>query len=179
MALVARIFQNISILVLIAVTLCLEYEIQVLCPNCKWWLVKLVLEFPLRQQSSSVVNPSRFCIYSFIISLLQIRVTRLMQTRFLALEVPRPHVKAVKTALESKDLRNRELKISRTPSSNTEKTCEEAYFIPTLIEIDEREAEEQNKGKVFQDLGINHLADCIHMATYGNPQSCETVSSKK
>src|SRR6266496_4393296 len=83
-------FRNISILVLIAVTLCLEYEIQVFCPNCKWWPVKLVLEFPLRQQSSSVVNPSRFCIYSFIISLLRIRVTRLMQTRFLALEVPRP-----------------------------------------------------------------------------------------
>ena len=99
-----------------------------------------------------------------------------MQTRFFAFEVPRPHVKAVKTALESKDLRNCELRIS---SLDTKKTCGEVYFVPTLIEIDENEAREQNKSKLFQDLGINHLADCIHITTYSNPQPCQASSSKK
>lgn len=102
-----------------------------------------------------------------------------MQTRFFALEVPRPHVKAVKTALESKDLRNRELKISRISSLGTNKTCGEAYFVPTLIEVDEREAGEQNKSEVFQDLGISHLADDIHITTYGNPQPYQSLNSKK
>jgi tRNA wybutosine-synthesizing protein 2 len=102
-----------------------------------------------------------------------------MQTQFFALEVPRPHVKAVKTALELKELRNREVKISRISSLGTEKTCGEAYFVPTLIEVDEQEEEEQNKSNVFQDLGISHLADDIHITTYGDPQLCQTSSSKK
>lgn len=102
-----------------------------------------------------------------------------MQTHFFALEVPRAHVKAVKTALESKDLRNREFKISRISSLDTEETCGEVYFVPTLIEVDGREVGEQSKSKIFQDLGINHLADYIHITTYSNPQPGQALNSKK
>src|SRR5579871_2115367 len=102
-----------------------------------------------------------------------------MQTRFFALEVPRLHVKAVKTTLESKNLRNRELKISRISYLDAEKTCGETYFVPTLIEVDERVEGKQNKTKVFQDLGISHLADYLHITTYDNSQPRQTLSYKK
>jgi tRNA wybutosine-synthesizing protein 2 len=83
-----------------------------------------------------------------------------MRSQFLTLEVPRHHVKAVKTALESKKLRGGNCKITRKASH------EEVYLMQSRIAATEGSMTEEGKSLLLRDLNLLSLQDDINISTY-------------
>lgn len=83
-----------------------------------------------------------------------------MGSQFLTLEVPRHHVKAVKTALESKKLRSGNCKITRKASN------EEVYLMQSRIAVTEGSMTEEGKSLLLRDLNLLSLQDDITVSTY-------------
>lgn len=88
-------------------------------------------------------------------------------SQLLALEVPRHHVKTVKSALESKGLRGRSCKIDPKPCLDGK--SRDIYLLQTLLETNENVMTDVWKEDIFRDLGILDLKDDIKALTYKCP----------
>ena len=86
-----------------------------------------------------------------------------MEGHLISLEVPRHHVKAVKTALESKNQRNRDFKIQ---SKDEQSNNVEIFVIQTLISARKGRVSDSEKLELFIDLGLSSLVDEIEVSTY-------------
>lgn len=83
-----------------------------------------------------------------------------MNAQFLTLEVPRHHVKAVKTALESKELRTRNCKITQKPGD------EEVYLLQSRIAVSKGSMTEEGKNLLLRDLNLLSLQENVNISTY-------------
>ena len=88
-----------------------------------------------------------------------------MEVCLIALEVPRHHVKAVKTALESKNQRNREFKIQ---SKDEHSDNAETFVIHTLIHTYGDCVADNKKLGILENLGLLDLAAEIEITTYAS-----------
>jgi len=99
-----------------------------------------------------------------------------MEVRLISLEVPRHHVKAVKTALESKHQRNRDFKIQ---SKDQQSSNGEIFVIQTLVNTHKDVVSDDEKLKLFKELGLFSLVNEIEISTYSSAVNDDNLSKPK